>query len=118
MQSLCRRVVVGLFCLCLSLSSGVLAGGEDSSSGDPKKGKEKYEQFCKRCHGPRARGNGPMAKATTPPAANLMTSEIRNLPDKELKRRIAEGVGTAMPAWQGILNEQQLDDVVAYIRAL
>lgn len=118
MQSLGRRVVFGLFCLCLSLSSGALAGSQDSSSGDPRKGKEKYMQFCQNCHGPRARGNGPMAKMTTPPAANLMTPEIRNLPDEELKRRIAEGVGTSMPAWRGVLNEQQLDDVVAFLRAL
>lgn len=94
------------------------AWGQKAEDGDPRKGKEKYEQFCAVCHGKRGGGNGPMAKATTPPAPRLTTREIRDQSDEQLYNSIANGVGSAMPAWRGVLNDQQLVDVLAYVRAL
>jgi mono/diheme cytochrome c family protein len=59
-----------------------------------------------------------MAKATSPPAPKLVSADVRRLTDEELLRIIADGKGSTMPAWRGILNDEQLRDVVAYIRFL
>ncbi len=59
-----------------------------------------------------------MAKATSPPASKLTGPEIKRMSDEELFRVIADGKGSTMPAWRGILNDQQLRDVMAYVRSL
>lgn len=87
-------------------------------AGDPRSGKARYEQYCVVCHGARGLGNGPMAKATNPPAARLTSPEVRNKSDRELLDVIADGKGTGMPAWRGILSDQDLLDMVAYLRSL
>lgn len=92
--------------------------GWGQSAVDPAKGRGPYEQYCAVCHGTRGLGNGPMAKATSPPAPKLVSADVRRLTDEELLRIIADGKGSTMPAWRGILNDEQLRDVVAYIRFL
>lgn len=94
------------------------AAGLSQPAGDAAKGRGPYEQYCAVCHGARGLGNGPMAKATSPPAPRLASSDVRRLTDEELFRTIADGKGSTMPAWRGILNDEQLRDVVAYIRLL
>jgi mono/diheme cytochrome c family protein len=89
-----------------------------AASGNPSKGKARYKQYCAVCHGARGRGDGPMAKATTPPASSLTSREVREKSDKDLLNVIAEGRGGSMPAWRGILNDQELLDMVAYVRTL
>ena len=59
-----------------------------------------------------------MAKATTPPATSLTSREVREKSDEDLLNLIAEGRGGSMPAWRGILNDQELLDMVAYVRSL
>ncbi len=59
-----------------------------------------------------------MAKATTPPASSLISPEVRKKSDQDLIDAIADGKGAAMPAWRGILSDQDLPDVVAYLRTL
>ncbi|MGH7236351.1 MAG: c-type cytochrome [Nitrospiraceae bacterium] len=98
------------------------AGGsllvQQAPAGDVKNGKARYEQYCAVCHGPQGLGNGPMAKATNPPATRLTAPEVRNKTDQDLLAVIADGKGGIMPAWRGILTEQELLDVVAYVRSL
>ncbi|MBI4400889.1 MAG: cytochrome c [Nitrospirae bacterium] len=92
--------------------------GWTASAGDPQNGKARYEQYCAVCHGPRGLGDGPMAKATTPPATRLTAPEVRNKTDQDLLASIADGKGGTMPAWRGILTDQELLDVLAYVRSL
>ncbi len=92
--------------------------GLSAPPGNPDKGKSPYEQYCAICHGAKGLGNGPMAKATSPPATRLAGRDVRDKPDQELFDAIANGVGAAMPAWRGILSDEQISDVVAYVRSL
>lgn len=103
--------------LGMALIPAVLAA-QSIQQGDAKKGKAHYEQYCAICHGARGLGNGSMAKATSPPAPKLTTREIREKSDEAVLNAIANGVGGSMPAWRGVLNDRQLRDVVAYVRAL
>ena len=72
------------------ISAGLLIGVSiatvvrAAATGDPTKGKDRYEQYCVVCHGPRGLGDGPMAKATTPPATRLTAPDVRNKTDQEL----------------------------------
>lgn len=86
--------------------------------GGRTRGRATFEQYCSICHGPRGLGDGPMAKASTPAASNVTTPEIRQKTDDELFAAIADGKGSGMPAWRGLLTDQEIRDVVAYLRAL
>jgi len=108
-----------VFCLsALIVSLSMPIAGWSASAGNPKQGKARYRQYCAVCHGERGRGDGPMAKATTPPAPRLTSKNVRRMTDQELLAIIAEGKGGIMPAWRGILNDQELQDMVVYVRSL
>ncbi len=88
------------------------------STGDRVRGKAQYEQFCLLCHGLQGLGDGPMAKASTPPASNLTSREVKSKKDQDLLSIIADGKGSGMPAWRGIMTDQGLLDIIAYVRSL
>ena len=61
----------------------------------------------------------PLAKGLTPPPANLTSEDVRQDSDEELLGIIRNGKpGTAMPPWKASLSEQQILDVLAYVRSL
>lgn len=111
-----RWVVPLLMSVALAILNAIAAWSGDK--GDPDKGKPRYEQYCAVCHGPRGLGDGPMAKATTPPASRLSSPEVRSKSDQELLKIIADGKDATMPAWRGLLSDQELLDVLAYVRKL
>jgi mono/diheme cytochrome c family protein len=87
--------------------------------GNALKGRPIYEKNCLLCHGPQGRGDGPMGKALSPPAANFSSPESMRKTDAELLKVIHEGhPDTAMTAWKGSLSEQEFQDLLAYVRHL
>ncbi len=113
-----NRLALILAIVCVIGMTGASAFGLAAEQGEAKRGKEPYQQFCAVCHGKRGLGDGPMAKSTTPPAPKLTVREVRDMSDERLLDAIGNGVGAAMPAWRGLLNDQQLLDVMAYVRSL
>ena len=108
------------------IPAGVLAQGIDPSierftDGDAARGAPLYKQYCAGCHGADGRGG---AHTFMPHIENLTKKDyIEFLPDGYLFTVIAEGgqaVGKSayMPAWQSELSEQDIKDVIAYIRSL
>ncbi len=77
-------------------------------------GKQLYQTNCVSCHGATGEGDGPAGKALTPPAANLKVMAPQH-PDGDLAWKIAQGRG-AMPPWKGALSENDIWDVVNYIK--
>ncbi|MCE9584684.1 MAG: c-type cytochrome [Planctomycetes bacterium] len=75
---------------------------------------------CAACHGSHADGRGPAAKGLTPPPANFVTGPLlRNHTDAYLFWRISEGKhGTAMPRWDGVLEEKERWAIVTFLRSL
>lgn len=112
-----RWNVILLIAIVLGGMTSPLAG-RAASAGDPTRGKAHFKEYCAVCHGASGLGDGPMAKATSPPAPKLTSPEVRNKTDQDLLTVIAEGKNTAMPAWRGLLTDQDLLDIVAYVRAL
>lgn len=104
---------------------GVLAVGvwfwsvAAQAAGDPQKGGPMYEKYCLLCHGPQGRGDGPQGQLMKPPAANFRSPQSRNKSDAVLLKTIREGhPNSAMTKWAGILSEEDMSNVLAYIRTL
>ncbi len=92
------------------------------SAGDAAKGKEKYDTVCATCHGPTGMGDGVAAAALDPKPRDLSDAAyVSGLTNDYLKKVISGGgasVGKSalMPAWEGILTAQDIENVIAYVR--
>jgi mono/diheme cytochrome c family protein len=85
-------------------------------------GESLYQSNCYSCHGEEARGNGPAAAALEPKPPDLVASQDE-MSDDYLHWRIAEGgmmrpFNSVMPAWKGILSEDQIWKIITYLRTL
>ena len=72
-----------------------------------------YSQYCSACHQPDGKGLNSML------AADLTKPERLNKSNEELLDSISKGVQGKigfMPGWGGTLTEQQMKDVLQYIR--
>ncbi len=79
-------------------------------NGDALRGAEVFERECARCHGDR--GQGESAISLNHPVF------LRTASDGQIRYAIAKGRrGTPMPAFEGELSEQSIDDLVALIRS-
>jgi mono/diheme cytochrome c family protein len=94
---------------------------ERFTDGDAADGAKLYKRYCSGCHGADGRGG---AHTFMPHIGNLTKRDyIEFIPDGFLFTVIAEGgvaVGKSgyMPAWRGTLSEQDIKDVIAFIRTL
>lgn len=77
-----------------------------------------FNTNCSACHGPQGHGDGPAGAALDPAPKNLV--ELSNITsDDYLFWRISTGrSGTSMVAWKGILTDEQIWQVIAYIHTL
>ena len=90
-------------------------------------GKRTFEQVCAACHGTGGQGNGPGAADLIPGPRNLTKNAFRfrstasgapPLP-ADLERTIRRGLpGSAMPAFDGLLSDGEIDELVAFIDTL
>lgn len=104
--------------------SSVQGGSEPNAS---PRGRALYEQECNACHGAKGDGKGLFATALLPRPRNFTTGLFRyrstptgQLPtDQDLYRSVARGLpGTAMPAWGQFLRQEEIQEVIAYLKRL
>jgi mono/diheme cytochrome c family protein len=79
-----------------------------------------YKNYCVLCHGVKADGAGRAAKLYNPKPANLVLSD-KNDQYKELIIRqggAALGRSEFMPPWGNELTDEQVSDVIAYLRSV
>ena len=89
-----------------------------SSQGNPESGRKIYLESCQSCHGPTGKGDSDMAAYLTPPA-NLTAKATQTKTDAELRKIILDGrPGTAMASFDGAFEEDQLTDLIAFIRSI
>ena len=82
--------------------------------GDPDAGEAIYQRTCVACHGADGRGNGGVTGADFVGDASRLAKSNR-----ELLRSIRDGVTTGsqpMPAQRDNLSEEEMRDVLSYIR--
>jgi mono/diheme cytochrome c family protein len=81
-------------------------------------GAKVFQTNCQMCHGPQGHGDGPAGESLDPKPKNLADLQTK-AGDDFLFWRVSEGVpGTAMVGWKQILTEQQIWQVVSFIRTL
>jgi mono/diheme cytochrome c family protein len=89
------------------------------AGGDAAKGRPLYEKYCLLCHGPQGRGDGPEGQLMKPPATNFRSPASKAKPDDVLLKAIREGhPKTAMTDWKRELSEEDIINVLAYVRGL
>jgi mono/diheme cytochrome c family protein len=116
-----RKSVLMLLLLvpCLVVSITLASAGE---KGDAAKGKEVFQNTCASCHGAEGKGDGVAAAALDPKPRNLSDAAyVSTLTNEHMYKVISEGgasVGLSpmMAAWGGVLSEQDIWNVIAYIR--
>lgn len=82
-----------------------------------KRGAVLWANACATCHGPEGRGDGPAtAGLARKPKDLTRIARPPVFPDGVLAYRIANG-GVVMPAWGSVLSEQDIWDLVSFIRA-
>lgn len=81
-------------------------------------GAEVFRINCEMCHGPQGHGDGPAGQSLDPKPRDLAVLQTK-AGDDFLFWRISEGKpGTSMVAFKGILSEEQIWQVVSFIRTL
>ncbi len=87
--------------------------------GNPKVGQGVYEQQCLRCHGSKLDGNGPDSDDLIVRPTDLQSRITRSKTDWELLVAISNGVlFSPMHSFRGKLTDEQILDVLSYIRAM
>ncbi len=91
---------------------------------DPNEGKQWYYVYCIACHGWTLQGNGPTAIELDPRPRTLTAGKYMNQKTNLELFTIIKGGGEAaslsasMPNWGNILQDQDIWNVVAWIRAM
>jgi mono/diheme cytochrome c family protein len=85
-----------------------------------KSGEKLYNQDCAYCHGVAGFGDGPGGKNLNQPPTNIAGFGRRPMAtDGYLYWTIAEGgvpLGTTMPAYKGFLKQNQIWEIIIYLR--
>ncbi len=100
-------------------------------AGDAEKGKVAYTANCLSCHGETGKGDGPVGQVLQPPPRDFATADFmldadgdgKPGTDADLKGVISKGAGEfggnqMMAPWGSILSDEDIDNVIAYIRSL
>ncbi len=114
------RSVLAAAALALVPSMGL------AQTGDMDRGETIYVKRCLQCHGEDGDGLGPAAERLNPPPRDFTLGLYKyvtsgfdaDMPnDADLIRMIRDGMpGTAMPGWSDMLSQQDILDVVSYIK--
>lgn len=110
-----RRLVLrcALIVVCMWLTRG-----EAARAASADKGRDVYANRCAFCHGAGGKGDGPAAAALKPPPTNFAAVDFwKRVNPETIKGVIQNGKpGTAMVAFKASLNDEQIDDLIAYLR--
>jgi cytochrome c oxidase cbb3-type subunit III len=89
----------------------------DDLRGDAKRGELIYSSNCATCHGETGDGRGPRAYFINPKPRNFLHTKSRASLDRPtLFKAVGKGkLRTEMPAWEKVLDQQQIADVSEYV---
>jgi mono/diheme cytochrome c family protein len=79
---------------------------------------EHFGHHCGICHGLDGEATGvPFADKMSPPVPSLSSKDVQDYEDGQLKWIIENGINpSGMPAWKGILDDEEMWKVVNFIR--
>ena len=120
-----KAVIVGVAVLvCVGITGLGYAGGpslKELNISQPERdvlsGRVIYSTICIRCHGVDGKGGGQLK--FTPPVADLTSPAVQGKLDARLFKSVHDGKqNTAMGAWREALTDDEIWDVLAYVRTL
>ncbi len=118
---LCRT---GIGALRILIVIGFLLLDYANVHADTEQGKRIYRENCAPCHGESGKGDGVGAKSLPVRPADHTNSVVMKsrtdafLRDIIVKGGSAMGLSAFMPAWQGLFKDNEIKDLVDYIRSL
>jgi cytochrome c oxidase cbb3-type subunit 3 len=86
--------------------------------------RKEFVRFCSKCHGTEGKGDGPQADAlTTKPRDFTDCARMKAMTDDTIFTAIKEGgeavhLSKDMPAWKDGMDDDEIHDLVAYVRTL
>ena len=109
-----------------NVKSALTVGGKEWKNPVPytedaaKEGGGHFQHHCQYCHGLDGHATGvPFAAQMSPPVPDLSDKDIQGYTDGQLKWIVQNGIGpSGMPAWHGILEDDEMWKIVHYIRHL
>ena len=112
-----RSVFIGTAVLAIAAGGGLKDFTDTKPEPDVVSGRIVYSSTCIRCHGIDGKGEGQMK--FTPPVADLTSPVVRATLDARLFKTVHDGkADTAMGAWREALSDDEIWDVLAYVRTL
>ena len=120
------RGYVCALALKAALVAGLLWQARVAVDAQPR-GKAVYDAHCVECHGNGGKGDGPSAAYLVPRPRDFTTAKYKirstesgTMPsDDDLIGSVRRGLyGTAMPGWDRILSDADINDVVQYVKSL
>jgi mono/diheme cytochrome c family protein len=121
MASSYRAILAPAFFASLLVSAAVIVSAGGSHARDVTRGRELYLRHCAGCHGEDGRGE---AKTFRPSVGNLAVKELMDQTSDEYlftviqKGGAAVGKNAAMPAWSTQFRDDDIWDIVAFVRTL
>jgi len=122
MNNAIRRISILYICIITAVFSGSVM----AEAGNADNGKKIYTKRCMVCHGAEGDGQGAVTDRLNPPPRDFSSAlyKIKStgfddiVPnDEDIMRMIRDGMpGTAMPGWSDILSEQDIWDLVIYLK--
>ena len=114
-----RRASVTCFALLVASLSATLTSIPAFSE---EEAKAIFEKSCAICHGVKGRGDGLMSASFPVKPRNFTDcDDMKGVTDDTLlntikKGGVAAGKSPLMPPWEGALNDQQIRELLSYIR--
>lgn len=115
-----RQIILALIATLLAL------GTAEAKSGNVDNGKTIYSKRCVHCHGVDGDGLAPAEERLNPPPRDFTSGmfKIKSSAfddavanDDDIYRMIKDGMpGTAMPGWADVVSDQDMWDLVAYVK--
>ncbi len=120
------RLSVRLLPVLTLAATMLMAQPAIAAPGDAEKGEEIYAARCIGCHGEEGDGLGPAAERLNPPPRDftlglykIKTTGFDDIVpnDDDLFRIIRDGMpATSMPGWGDVLSDQDMWDLIAYLK--
>ncbi len=121
------KITIGIrLILAAALAALFLAAPASAKPGNADRAKAIYAKRCVLCHGVEGDGSGVEGDRLNPPPRDFSEGQYKfrtthfddALPnDEDIFRMIHDGMpGTAMPGWSDVLSEQDMWDLVVYLK--
>ena len=120
-------LIAGLVCVSRAGAQAQPSAPPPSPAAALQGGKAVFDKHCVECHGPTGRGDGAAAGFLTPRPRDftlgkykIRTTETGHVPtDEDLIGSVRRGLyGTAMPGWDRVLPDADIEAVVQYVKSL